>query len=82
MIKISELQDKEILNLYDGATLGRIIDIDINPNSGLILSVLVTSEKFFSFFTGNESFEMSWQDIKKIGTDFIFVDDVKFISNP
>ncbi|MDF2556243.1 MAG: sporulation protein YlmC/YmxH family [Bacillales bacterium] len=80
MIKISELQDKDILNLQDGAILGRIVDIDINPKSGSILSVLVSTEKFFSFFSGNETFEMSWQDIKKIGTDFIFVDDSKFIS--
>lgn len=80
MIKISELQDKDLLNLYNGATLGRIVDIDINPNTGQILSVQVSTEKFLSFFSGEETFEMSWLDIKKIGTDFIFVDDEKFVS--
>ncbi|MDF2536936.1 MAG: YlmC/YmxH family sporulation protein [Bacillales bacterium] len=78
MVKISELQNKEILNLYNGAVLGQITDIDINPNSGLILSVQVSTAKLFSFFSGEVNFEITWQDIKKIGTDFIFVDDAKF----
>lgn len=41
MVKISEFQMKDVVNVADGKKLGNIGDIDININTGKIEAVII-----------------------------------------
>ena len=72
-MRLSDLQDKDVVNLDDGKVIGRIIDVIIDDN-GVINKLVVERYKFIisRFTTGNE-IEISWNQINKIGEDVILV---------
>ena len=49
MIKISELQVKDIVNTFDGKRMGNVEDIEINLSTGKIESITVANSKMLSF---------------------------------
>lgn len=72
-MKISDLQDKTIINISDGKNVGNITDLEIDED-GLIINIYARQSKFFLklFRSSNETiFKMN--DIKKIGEDVILV---------
>ena len=72
-MRLSELQNKDVLNLIDGKVMGKIIDIIINDN-GNIEKLIVEKFKFLiSLFTSRAEVEIPWQYIDKIGEDVILV---------
>lgn len=77
-MRLSELGDKEIINLNNGARLGLLNDADIifDENTGEIL-YLIAPERRLSFkLLGLESngMEIPWSAIRKIGYDMIIVE--------
>ncbi|WP_080846527.1 YlmC/YmxH family sporulation protein [Cytobacillus gottheilii] len=74
MIKISDFQMKDVVNVSDGKRLGNIGDIDINLNSGKIEAVIVGgSGRMLGFFGKDEDIIIPWKNIIKIGEDVILV---------
>ena len=71
-MRISDLQNKDVINTKDGKRIGSIIDVSITDD-GRLLSFIIDNGKFFSRFTGNSEVEVSWSQIKKIGEDVILV---------
>ena len=71
-MRLSDLQDKDIINLVDGKKIGNIIDVFIS-NDGKIESLLIERKKFFSIFSNNTDSEIKWKQIRKIGEDVILV---------
>ena len=69
---LSELQNKDIVNIKDGKKIGNIVDISIS-NDGAIVGLIIQKVKF-SLFRGNNDEEIKWNQIKKIGEDVILVD--------
>ena len=43
---LSELQGKDIISLYTGVNLGRIVDVEVD-NDGKIISLIAEPRKFF-----------------------------------
>lgn len=71
---LSELQNKDIVNIKDGKKIGNIIDVTID-NNGFMISLLVQRTKFnINFLKNNNEEEIKWSQIKKIGEDVILVD--------
>lgn len=70
-ISFSELKNKEVINLFDGKRLGRIIDITIEKESGRVLGFILPGEK--KIFKKNEDIFLPLSLIKKIGEDVILV---------
>ncbi|KYD13215.1 MAG: YlmC/YmxH family sporulation protein [Caldibacillus debilis] len=69
-----QLQAKEIINMTDGRRLGVVVDLDIEPESGKIKSLIV--RKRFSLRNrkdGKEEYVIPWSGILKIGEDVLFV---------
>lgn len=76
-MRLSDLQDKDIVNVLDGRKIGNIIDVSINEN-GSMIGLIVEKNKFFSsFFSGNGEVEITWNHIKKIGEDVILVEMIE-----
>jgi len=76
MISTQDLRNKEVINIYDGKSLGFVYDIEINLEKGVIEGIIVPAQKsFFSFFGWrDDDYVIKWKDIKRIGDDVILVD--------
>lgn len=75
-MRLSELQNKDIVNVKDGKKIGNIIDILINQD-GISNGIVVEKSKFLiSRFTSNGEIEIKWNQIEKIGEDVILVNIV------
>ena len=74
MVKISEFQIKDVVNVSDGKKLGNIGDIEINLTTGKIEAVIVTGNgKVLGFFGREEDIIIPWKNIIKIDQDVILV---------
>ena len=70
-MRLSELQNKRIINVHDGSYIGEIIDININTD-GHIESLIVEKSKFLiSRFTTKDEILIKWNNSEKIGEDVI-----------
>lgn len=72
-MRISELQNKNIVNLIDGKKMGNIIDITIDEY-GKIKEIVVDKQKFNLLnIISNKEIIIKWDQIDKIGEEVIFV---------
>ena len=71
-MKLSELQDKDVVNMSDGKKIGNIIDVNIDLN-GNASEIVVESYHFLSSLFTGKVLEIKWKQIKKIGKDVILV---------
>ena len=76
MMSTQDLRNKEVINIYDGKSLGYVYDIEINLERGIIEGIIVPAQRsFFNFFgRGDNDYVIKWRDIKRIGDDVILVD--------
>lgn len=71
-MRLSDLQNKDVLNYEDGKVIGKIIDVEILD--GKINKLIVEKYKFIiSMFTSHNEIEIPWENISKIGEDVILV---------
>ena len=75
MVKISELKQKDVINLKDGSTLGVVYDVEIDMEKGKIDALVVPGTgKILGLFSKESDIVVSWENIKKIGADVILID--------
>lgn len=75
MLKISELRNREVINIVDGRKLGTICDLDIDLENGRIAAIVVPGGgRLYSLFGGGRDYVISWENIVKIGVDAILVE--------
>lgn len=75
MISTQDIKQKEVINIYDGKSLGFVEDLEVNLEKGTIEGIIVPMQRsFFSFFGRSEEQVIKWRDIKRIGDDVILVD--------
>uniref|UniRef100_UPI0035590337 YlmC/YmxH family sporulation protein n=1 Tax=Alicyclobacillus tolerans TaxID=90970 RepID=UPI0035590337 len=75
MMRISELQAKDVVNIGDGKRLGTIGDLDIDTDSGLIRAIVIPGQaRFFGMVGGGQDVVVPWNQIVRIGSDVILVD--------
>ena len=75
-MRLSDLQNKDVVNVLDGKKIGNIIDISIDKE-GVTTGIIVEKHKFLvSMFTNNNEIEIKWKQIEKIGEDVILVNIV------
>jgi len=76
MIRLSELQTKEVISVVDGRRLGFIIDLEIDVRNGRIISlILADQENKGHLFGKSEEMQIPWKHILRIGADVILVKD-------
>ncbi|SJZ31672.1 YlmC/YmxH family sporulation protein [Selenihalanaerobacter shriftii] len=76
-MKLSELQGKEIINMYDGCRLGIIgeSELILDSNSGDVESIIIPNQGgLLSVFSEEKYLIIPWQAVKKVGTEVIIVD--------
>lgn len=73
-MKISDLQDKTIINIKDGKNVGKITDLEIDNNGNIINFYAMNKRSIFNLFSSNTEFIFTINNIKKIGEDVILVE--------
>jgi YlmC/YmxH family sporulation protein len=76
LVRFSDLSSKEIINLCDGKCLGVFADCDlrIDPDTGKVLELILTSGGGTFFFWGNsQTYIIPWEAVARIGVDTIIV---------
>ncbi|MGJ0847824.1 YlmC/YmxH family sporulation protein [Tissierella praeacuta] len=82
MLKLSEIREKEIININNGERMGYIDDFELNLENGCIDSIIINGiSKVLGIFGKSSEIAIDWNDIIKIGTDTILVDYKSEISN-
>lgn len=76
-MRLSDLQNKDVINITTGVKIGNIIDVKINSETGKIESFILEKKKFSSIFSSNDDIEIFYEQIKKIGEDVILVETFK-----
>lgn len=70
-ICFSELKEKEIVNVFDGKKLGRVVDVLFDISTGGVKGIVVPGDK--KLFKKNEDIFIPLGRLKKIGGDVILV---------
>lgn len=74
MIKISEFQVKDVVNVSNGQKLGHIADLEINLTTGKIEAIVIPGAgKMMGLFARESDVVIPWRNIVKIGSDVILV---------
>ena len=69
-----ELCTKEVVQLKDGACLGRVDDLELDEASARIESLLLLGRpRLFGLLGRDETLTIPWTDIERIGLDAILV---------
>lgn len=74
-MNLSDLQNKEVIDIASGKRVGSIIDVIITLNgniSKLVLEDRKTNRRLFS--STKEDVYLDWKQIVKIGDDIILID--------
>lgn len=74
-MKLSELQRKDIVNIKNGKKIGKIIDVEFDPNNGYMIKFIIEKSHFVkSLFSNSEELSIKFTQIKKMGEDVILID--------
>ncbi|MFZ5944126.1 MAG: YlmC/YmxH family sporulation protein [Bacillota bacterium] len=83
LAKVSDLQEREIINVIDGRRLGPIKDIDIDVETGRITALILPgASRFLNIFNKKEDYIVPWEKIIRIGIDVILVEAIQFTELP
>ena len=75
MRKISDVREKEIINIYDGKRLGYVNDVEINMETGMIEAIVVPSpNRIKGLFSKAGDTVIPWPEIVRFGEDVILID--------
>ena len=75
MISTEELKNKEVINIFDGKSMGYVSDIEIDLEEGKIEGIVIPANRnFFNIFgKTDDDYIIRWENIKTIGDDVILV---------
>ncbi len=75
MVRISELEDRDVVNITDGRRLGNVVDVEIDLESGRIVAVVIPGpQRLLGLLGRDNDLVIPWERIKKIGADVILVE--------
>ena len=70
-VTFNNLRSKEVINLYDGKRLGKIIDVVFSKDDGRVVGFVLPAIK--KVFKKNDDIFIPLELIRKIGDDVILV---------
>jgi YlmC/YmxH family sporulation protein len=71
-MRLSDIQDKDVVELKTGVKIGNIIDIKITRN-GNIESLILEKRKYSRIFSSSDEIEVPFCKIDSIGEDVILI---------
>ena len=77
-MRLSDLQNKDIVNIEDGKKIGTIIDVVIDKEGNMESLIVQKSKWITNIFSTKDEMEVKWKQIEKIGEDVILVSMVLY----
>ena len=74
-MRLSDIQDKDVVDLKSGIKVGNIIDIKINEQ-GYVTSLILERKRFSKLFSSNDEIDIPFNNINKIGEDVILIKEM------
>ena len=77
IIKISDLRDREIVNIQDGRRMGPIKDIVLDLENGRIQALVLpglSGGRILGLFGRSDDIIVPWERIIRIGVDVVLVE--------
>ena len=72
--KLSDLKNKEVINIINGVKLGFVDDVEINTEKATVLAFIVYGRpRFFGIFGRDDDIIIKCDEINLIGQDAILV---------
>ena len=72
--RITDLRNKDVINIKDGCKLGVVCDIEVDTVTAQVVAIIVYGKpKFFGFLGYEDDIIINWCDIQVIGEDAILV---------
>lgn len=79
-ISYTDLRCKDVVNVVNGAKMGKIIDMIVDSNGKLVLGLVVPGIR--KIFKSNEDIFIPWHCIVKIGSDTILINlEISAVTN-
>ena len=74
-MRMSQLREKEVINICDGERLGNVCDVDFEKKTGRICSLIIPGPcKVLGILGRDQEYIVPYEQIKRIGTDVILVE--------
>ena len=74
-MKLSELQRKDIVSIKDGKKIGKIVDVEFDPENGYMIKFIIERAHFVrNLFSTTDEISIRFTQIKKMGEDVILID--------
>ncbi len=74
MLRISDLREKEVINVHNGERLGYVYDFEMDIDKGMLTAIIMPGGgKVMGLFSKPNDIEIEWRRIIKIGIDIILV---------
>ena len=75
MISTEDIRDKEVINIYDGRSMGYVDDIEINLERGTVEGIVIFGKRgLFGLFGKEEDRVIPWRSIRRIGDDVVLAE--------
>jgi len=75
MVKVSELRERDVVNVSDGRRLGYVEDIEMDLANGRVTAIVVPGQgRLVGLMGRGRDLVIPWEQIRKIGTDVILVE--------
>ncbi len=72
--RITDMHDKEVINICDGTRLGYVDDIEVDTCTAQIVAIVIYGHgKCFGLFGREADVVIHWKDIEVIGDETILV---------
>lgn len=73
--RFSELRNKEIIHVCEGARLGYLNDLCIDTDSGRLTALIVPGPcRFLGLFGRDSDYIIPWACVRRVGDDIILVE--------
>lgn len=74
MVRAYDLKQREVINVVNAERLGYIYDVDIDFETGKIISIIIPGKKgFFNFFSKKNDYVIPWEKIITVGRELVLV---------
>ncbi len=74
MVRACDLKQREVINIVNAERLGYIYDVDIDFETGKILSIIIPGRRgLFNFFSKRNDYIIPWDKIITVGRELVLV---------
>ncbi|MBQ8589984.1 MAG: YlmC/YmxH family sporulation protein [Firmicutes bacterium] len=76
MLSTQDLKQKEVINIYNGKSLGYIEDISLDLEKGTVEGLVIPQQSngLFSFFNKGSELVIPWNCVRRVGDEVVLVE--------